>query len=138
MNVSLTVPPEMERKLKQAANQLGLSPDTYIVRLLQQELQARSTSARLSPEETELLQRINASLSSLEWERYRALLLKRDAENLTDEEHAELIALSDKIEEANVRRMEAVAELARVRKVTVSKIVTSFGLSPAAACIKVV
>lgn len=66
------------------------------------------------------------------------MLAKRDAETLNEEEHAELIALSDKIEEANVRRMEAVAELARVRKVTVPEIATSFGLSPVAARIKVV
>ncbi|MDL1945097.1 hypothetical protein FBQ99_22500 [Chloroflexi bacterium CFX2] len=131
MNVSLTVPPEMERKLKQAASQVGLSPDSYIVRLLQQELQTRSTSARLSSEETELLQKINASLSTLEWERYRVLLAKRNAETLTNEEHAELITLSDKIEEANVRRMEAVAELARVRKVTVPELMSTLGLTPA-------
>ncbi len=131
MNVSLTVPPEMERKLKQAASQVGLSPDSYIVRLLQQELQARATPARLSPEETDLLQRINASLSAMEWERYRALLEKRDAEMLSDEEHAELIALSDQIEEANVRRMEAVTELARIRKVTVPELMSTMELSPA-------
>lgn len=131
MNVSLTVPPEMERKLKQAASQVGLSPDSYIVRLLQQELQARATSARLSPEETDLLQRINASLSALEWERYRALLAKRDAESLNDKEQAELISLSDQLEEANVRRMEAVSELARVRRVTVPELMATLGLTPA-------
>ncbi len=121
----------MERKLKQAASQIGLSPDSYIVRLLQQELQARATSGRLSAEETDLLQRINTSLSAVEWERYRALLAKRDAESLSDKEQVELIALSDQIETANVHRMEAVAELARVRKVTVSELMTTLGLSPA-------
>ena len=131
MNVSLNVPPDIERKLKQAASQIGLSPDSYIVRLLQQELQTRATSARLSAEETDLLQRINASLSAVEWERYRALLAKRDAESLNDKEQAELISLSDQIEQANVRRMEAVAELARVRKVTVPELMSTLGLSPA-------
>jgi hypothetical protein len=131
MNVTLIVPPEMERKLKQAASQIGLSPDSYIVRLLQQELQARATPARLSTEETDLLQRINTSLSAMEWERYRALLSKRDAENLSDNEQADLIALSDKLEEANVLRMEAVAELAQVRKVAVSELMSTLGLTPA-------
>jgi hypothetical protein len=131
MNVTLIVPPEMERKLKQAASQIGLSPDSYIVRLLQQELQARATPARLSTEETDLLQRINTSLSAMEWERYRALLAKRDAENLSDNEQADLIALSDKLEEANVLRMEAVAELAQVRKVAVSELMSTLGLTPA-------
>lgn len=131
MNVTLIVPPEMERKLKQAASQIGLSLDSYIVRLLQQELQARATPARLSTEETDLLQRINTSLSAMEWERYRALLSKRDAENLSDNEQADLIALSDKLEEANVLRMEAVAELAQVRKVAVSELMSTLGLTPA-------
>ncbi|HQV94241.1 MAG TPA: hypothetical protein PLA27_02105 [Anaerolineales bacterium] len=131
VNVTLTVPPEMERKLKQAANQLGLSPDSYIVQVLQQELESRLTPARLSTEQTELLQRINESLSTAEWERYRFLLAQRDAENLNDREQAELISLSDKLEEANVRRMEAVAQLALLRRVTVPELMSTLGLIPA-------
>ena len=131
VNVTLTVPPEMERKLKQAANQLGLSPDSYIVQVLQQELESRLTPARLSSEQTELLQRINESLSTAEWERYRFLLAQRDAENLNDREQAELISLSDKLEEANVRRMEAVAQLALLRRVTVPELMSTLGLIPA-------
>ena len=131
VNVTLTAPPEMERKLKQAANQLGLSPDSYIVQVLQQELESRLTPARLSTEQTELLQRINESLSTAEWERYRFLLAQRDAENLNDREQAELISLSDKLEEANVRRMEAVAQLALLRRVTVPELMSTLGLIPA-------
>ena len=131
VNVTLTVPPEMERKLKQAANQLGLSPDSNIVQVLQQELESRLTPARLSTEQTELLQRINECLSTAEWERYRFLLAQRDAENLNDREQAELISLSDKLEEANVRRMEAVAQLALLRRVTVPELMSTLGLIPA-------
>ncbi len=77
-----------------------------------------------------LLQQINASLSAIEWERYRALLAKRDTETLIASEQAELIALSDQIEAANVRRMQAVAELAQIRNTTLPALVTSLGLSP--------
>ncbi|MFH1906264.1 MAG: hypothetical protein ABIL11_02605 [Chloroflexota bacterium] len=131
MNITLNVTPDMVRKLKQAARQIGLTPDSYVVQLLKQDLQTRAAPERLSPVETELLQRINASLSAIEWERYRALLAKRDAETVSAEEQAELIALSDQIENANVRRMEVVAELARVRKTTVAELMATLGLSPA-------
>jgi hypothetical protein len=109
---------------------MGLKPDTYILRLLQRDLQAHTAPARLSPEESKLLKKINVSLSAVEWERYRALLSKRDAETLTAQEQAELVALSDEIEEANTRRMKAVAELARLRETSVPALMETLGLSP--------
>ena len=130
MTIHLNVTSELERQLNQVARQMGLTPDTYIMRLLQQELQKRAAPERLSHEESVLLQQINASLSSIEWERYRALLEKREAETLIVSEQAELIAFSDQIEAANVRRMQAVAELARLRNTTLPALVASLGLSP--------
>ena len=129
MTIHLNVNSELERQLKKVAAQLGLTPDTYIMRLLQKDLQSRAAPARLSPEESKLLKKINASLSAIEWERYRILLAKRDAEELNTREQAELVALSDEIEEANARRMKAVAELARLRKTTVPALTESLGLS---------
>ena len=131
MTIQLNVTSELEHQLKNVADQMGLTPDTYILRLLQKDLQTHAAPARLSPEESKLLKQINASLSAIEWERYRVLLAKRDNEILTASEHTELIALSDQIEEANARRMEAVAELARVRKTTVPALVENLGLSSA-------
>ena len=131
MTIQLNVTSELERKLKKAASQVGLKPDTYIVRLLQKDLQEAAAPARLSPEESKLLKKINASLSSIAWERYRLLLAKRDAEALDAQEQAELVALSDEIEAANVRRMKAVAELARLRETSVPSLIEALGLSPA-------
>jgi hypothetical protein len=110
---------------------MGLTPDTYIMRLLQEDLRAHTAPVRLSPEESQLLKQINASLSAIDWERYRGLLAKRDNEILTASEQTELIALSDQLEEANVRRMKAVAELARLRKTTVPTLMETLGLSVA-------
>ncbi|MBI5825533.1 MAG: hypothetical protein HZB18_16000 [Chloroflexi bacterium] len=130
MTIHLNVTSELERQLNKVAKQMGLTPDTYIMRVLQQELQKRSAPARLSAEESALVQQINASLSAVKWEQYRTLLAKRDNETLTKSEQEELIILSDQIEEANVRRIKAVAELARVRNTTIPALVTSLGLSP--------
>jgi antitoxin component of RelBE/YafQ-DinJ toxin-antitoxin module len=131
MTIHLNISSELERRLKKVAKQLGLAPDTYIVRLLQKDLQAHALPARLSQKESKLLRQINTSLSAIEWERYRILLAKRDAESLTQDEHAELVAISDQIEEANARRMKAVVELARLRKTTVPALVETLGLSSA-------
>lgn len=131
MNIHLNVNSELERRIKKVAGQMGLTPDTYIVRLLQKELESQSVPERLSPEESRLLKKINTSLSAIEWERYRILLAKRDAETLSQEEQGELIGLSDRIEEANARRMKAVAELARLHKTTVPALMESLGLSSA-------
>lgn len=129
MTIQLNVTSELERQLKKVADQMGLTPDTYIMRLLQKDLQTHAVPSRLSPEESKLLKQINASLSAIEWERYRALLNKRDAEELKAQEQVELVALSDEIEEANAQRMKAVAELARLRKITVPALAEALGLS---------
>jgi hypothetical protein len=86
----------------------------------------------LPREEVRLLEKINEGLSPETWQRYRALKAKRDAATLTPEEHAELIALSDMIEAWNVRRLEFVAELARLREVPFPELVRQLGLVPAA------
>jgi hypothetical protein len=131
MTIHLNVTSDLERQLRKVADQMGLTLDTYIMRLLQKDLRAHTAPARLSSEESKLLKQINASLSAMDWERYRGLLAKRDNEILTAGEHTELIALSDQLEEANVRRMTALAELARLRKTTVPALVEDLGLSSA-------
>ena len=65
-------------------------------------------------------------------ETFHELKGKRDAATLTPDEHAELIALSDTVEAWNVRRLEFVAELARLREVPFPKLVRQLGLVPAA------
>ena len=74
MTIQLNVTSELEQKLKKVASQMGLTPDTYILRLLQKDLQNQTESARLSPQESKLLKQINASISAIEWESYRILL----------------------------------------------------------------
>jgi hypothetical protein len=73
---------------------------------------------------------INRSLSQIQWERYDQLLAKRRAETLTPEELDELIALSNQIETASVRRIKYLAELARLRNTTVSALIAELGIVP--------
>jgi hypothetical protein len=90
----------------------------------------RKTDRNLPRQEAELLQKINRSLSQIQWERYDQLVGKRQAETLTPEELDELMALSDQIETANVRRIKYLAELARLRNTTVSALIAELGIKP--------
>jgi len=81
--------------------------------------------------EVELLRKIHEGLGPETWDRYRELVARRRAEKLTPEEHAELIALSDRIEEANARRIGYVAELADLRKTTLPELMDELGIAPA-------
>ncbi|MDQ3249104.1 MAG: hypothetical protein M3Q45_07825 [Chloroflexota bacterium] len=135
MPLILEVTPELESQIRSAAAQAGISPDAYVLESvtarLAQKRQRSSKGNRLSQTEADLLQKINRSLSQIQWMRYRTLIAKRHAETLTPEEQTELIALSDQIEEANSKRMGYVAELAQVRRTTIPVLMRELGLQPA-------
>jgi hypothetical protein len=132
MKLTLEITPELEEALRESAEREGLAPDRYILNLLHERLDRSKTAPpRLPREEVRLLEKINEGLSAETWQRYHELKAKRDAVTLTEEEHAELIALSDTIEAWNVRRLEFVAELARLRGVPFPELVRQLGLVPA-------
>ncbi len=90
--------------------------------------QAQQQPSHLSEAESRLLEQINLGLSQEDWERYHKLIAKRRAETLTHDEQQELIALSDRIEEANARRIEYLVELARLRGTTLDELMGQLGI----------
>ncbi len=78
--------------------------------------------------EADLLQKINQGLSPELWQRYHDLIDKRRAETLTPNEQADLIALSDQIEEANAQRIGWLIELARLRQTTLEVLMEQLGI----------
>ena len=90
-----------------------------------------SNASRLRDEAT-LLERITGGLPASFWMQYRALIAKRDAEDLSDSERLELIAMLDQTEALTLRRAEALVELAKRRSTTVSALRSQFGLQPIA------
>jgi hypothetical protein len=107
MTLTLEISPELAETLRAIAAREGVAPDRYV-----------------------LDQRINEGLPEATWERYHALKEKRDAETLTDTEHDELIRLVNEVEGWNVRRLEAVAELAKLRSVPFPEMFKQLGLGP--------
>jgi hypothetical protein len=131
MTLTLEISPELEEALRATAERAGLAPDRYVIDLLQERLTpANGGPAGLPQAEAELLARINEGLPESTWMRYHALKEKRDAETLTDAEHAELIRLVNEVEGWNVRRLEAAAELAKREGEPFRDLVKQLGLGP--------
>lgn len=79
-------------------------------------LKAGRSPPQLARTEAELLAIINQPVPAGLGQRYAELLSKRNAETLTAPEHAELLRLSDQVEKLEANRVEALVELACLRK----------------------
>lgn len=129
MTITVEMAPELEQQLRHAAAQVGLAPAAYIVETLRQRLTVPQ-APHLAATEAQLLLQVNQSLEGVDWIGYHRLIDKRHAERLTPTEHQELIAVTDQIEAASVQRMAALAELARLRGVSLPTLIHELGLQP--------
>lgn len=99
--------------------------ESFTQRLL--ELRARRVAPVVPVDESPLIERINNALPHAKRVRYAELLSRRGASTLTEAEHAQLIELSDALELLDADRLAALAELARLRGVRLSELMTVFG-----------
>jgi DNA repair photolyase len=100
--------------------------ERFVERLI--DLKAQRSAPSLSEGETELLSRINRGLPSDLADRYRRLIEKRRAASLLPEEHEELLRLSDQTERLEAERVEALAELARLRGTSLTRLMSDLGI----------
>jgi hypothetical protein len=131
MALTINLPKSIEQELLQDAALKGMSIDSYFLRLLRQAAalsQPKGTSKQMS--ETDLLKKINLDISDAEWANYRHLIGLRRAEKLTEQQHAALIQLGDKIEDANAKRLTHLWALAQLRGVSLEKIMQDLGIKP--------
>lgn len=95
-------------------------------------LRAKQQAPSLSKNESDLLQKINQGLPKELQETYNKLLEKRQGEELTPEEHKELLNLSNRVEKLEAKRVEYLAEMARLRQTNMSDLIKTLGIqSPA-------
>ncbi len=130
MPLTIDITHELESQIRQRAARQGLDVTEYVSRTLQEHLRGAEIfeTRHLSGEESRLLQEINIGLPDETWHRYRELIQKRSDEMLTASEQAELIAISDQIEELDARRAERLVELARTRKTSVATLMEELGI----------
>jgi hypothetical protein len=91
-------------------------------------LQAQRKASSLPQVEAELLLKINQGIPSDTQKYYDELMAKREAETLTTEEHKELLYLSEQIEQLQVQRIEYLADLARMRKISLTVLLENLGI----------
>lgn len=111
------------------ARRKGLNAKDFVLGLLRDHL-ATQTSSNAERSESGLLEEINQGFPAEHWKRYGELVTKRQAETLTAEEHAEMLAMIQIREEANVHRVECLAELARRRQVPLRVLMDQMGIEP--------
>ena len=113
-------PQEIEQAILESARQLAAS-----------QMRANEDSPPvLTANESKLFETINARLSPVKRARWDHLVTVRDNENLTDEEHTELISLGEELEMLNVQRLQAVDELARLKGVKFETVCEQLGIAP--------
>jgi hypothetical protein len=113
--------------LLRAADQLPPAElEQFVAKLLT--IRAHRQAPCLGRTETELLQRINHSLSETLRSRYAELIDKRNARTLTPEEYTELLRLTDETEAAQADRVRAIVELAAMRKTSFDAILQELGI----------
>jgi len=95
-------------------------------------LRARRQAPSLPQGEAELLLKINRGLPPAVQKRYDELVAKRRAESLTSDEYDELLRLTDQIENLEARRVEYLAELARLRQTSLTELMEDLGIRPPA------
>jgi hypothetical protein len=94
-------------------------------------LRARRKASVLEPAETQLILQINKVISPNLYEKYRFLRGKRHDESLTEQEHQELLMVSDQMEFFGVQRLEALAKLADLRQVPLRQLMDDLGIQGA-------
>jgi hypothetical protein len=122
------MPISTDRLLEQA-KQLSLPDLEYFVSELIT-LQARRKAPSLSEEETALFLKINNGMSPETYRRYWELIEKRREESLTPSEYEELLRLSDLSEKYQVERLEALIELSKLRKMSLTDLMAALGITP--------
>jgi hypothetical protein len=91
-------------------------------------LQAQRKASSLPRTEAELLLKINQGIPSDTQKHYKKLLVKREAENLTNNEYRELLDLTEQIEKLQAQRIEYLAELARMREISLITLMENLGI----------
>jgi hypothetical protein len=130
MALTLDVTTELEHQILREARRKGLDAKGFILGLLRDYL-ASEASSRSQRGENELLEEINRGFPVEHWERYGELVEKLRGETLTSEEHAEMLSMIRIREEANVHRIQCLAELAKRRKVPMRVLMEQMGIEPA-------
>jgi uncharacterized ubiquitin-like protein YukD len=95
-------------------------------------VQTKRKTLSLPKDQSLLLQQITQCIPNQLQERYDFLISKRQDNTLTDEEYQELINLGEHIEAIDVKRLENLTKLAKLRQISLNELIQEFQLQPQA------
>ena len=116
MSITINIESDLMERLGKLAAAKGFQLDDFIVKMLEEQIPTQQLSVD-EKHQLELLEKINMGLPIALWERYTLLKVKRQEETLTPSEQADLIDITDQIEQANAARMPFLIELAQLRNI---------------------
>ena len=133
MTLTLDLTPELKAQVEEEAARTGVDAVAFVMDALREKLRSgtqrpSSLPSRLSKEETALLLKVNEGMAENLVAEYKALTAKRQAETLTPQEHIRLIELTNQREVENARRMEYLAQLARLRNISLREAMKQLGI----------
>ncbi len=118
-------------ELLNKAEQLSLTElEQLISRVIA--LRAKRRAPYLPEKETQLLLKINRGLPPEVQKRYDVLNTRRREEKLTSDEHQELLHITGQIEKMNAERVQYLAELARLRGISLTALMEELDIRPPA------
>jgi hypothetical protein len=126
-SITVDLPVEIVQQLELQAKQQGLDPQQLASDLIVEILGKQSTEKEVS--EVDLLQRVNLGFGDEWWTLYQSLIELRQSGMLTEDEHLQLIEMSDALELANVDRVKALIAIAQLRGCDVKDVMKSLGIS---------
>jgi hypothetical protein len=115
--------------LLQAVQQLSQPElEQFIEEILQ--FKAQKNAANLTKQESDLLLKINQDLPIELQQQYKILTQKRDQETLTESEYEKLLESTDQLDKYQAQRLEYLTQLAQIRQISVSTLMTEMGVKP--------
>lgn len=129
MSLQLQISTSLEERMRQTAIRNGVDVSQFAVQFLESsfpETQAKPKS--ISNRESVLLQHIESIIPISTWERYRLLRTKLQSQSINAAENEEYGAIIKQIEEANVKRLASLIELAKIRKTNLVDVMKQLGL----------
>jgi hypothetical protein len=129
MSLLIQINPSLENKLREKAFKQGLKLDQFISQFLENTFSEETPSRpSVSAREATLLQQVNLDISPEIWHQYEILKKKFQKKTLTEKELAQLQGITEKVEAANVKRIEVLGELAQIRNVPLPVVMAQLGL----------
>jgi hypothetical protein len=131
MSIVIQVNTVLEQRLRASALQKGVEVGQYISSFLEHLFPNQIAVPIVVPDrEAVLLQQINLDIQPEQWELYLKLKAKRKKTKLSKNQQIQFIQLCEIIENANVKRMTVLAELALLKKVPIRLLMQQLGLAP--------